>query len=135
MLTILILYGGLVCALQWKAIPKMFCIFVCKQVSGWCGSNSKISLWDQASAMPALIVALQNKTSKHMTQCSHKGRVTLFHESIHNVIVCLGFVNVDVELTTMAEAYLLGQGSISMESLTPSNGSYRDLNLMQDKLG
>jgi hypothetical protein len=28
--------------------PKIFCIFVSKQVSGWCGSNSKISLWDSS---------------------------------------------------------------------------------------
>jgi hypothetical protein len=70
-----------------------------------------------------------------MTRFPHEGRVTPFREFIHYVIACLEVVNVDGVLTTMFEAYLLGQGSISMESLTSSNVSYRGLALMQDKLG
>ncbi len=135
MLATLILYGGLVCLLQWKAIPKCFAFLYPKQVSGWCGSNSKISLWDSSISNTCPNCGLAKETSKHMPQCSHEGRVTLFRKSVHDMIVCLGFANVDMELTTMFEAYFLGQGSISMESLTPSNGSYRDLALMQDKLG
>jgi hypothetical protein len=27
--------------------PKTFCTFITKQVSGWCGCNSKLSLWEE----------------------------------------------------------------------------------------
>jgi hypothetical protein len=31
-----------------SSFPKMYKIFVSKQVLGWCGTNSKVSLWDSS---------------------------------------------------------------------------------------
>jgi hypothetical protein len=47
--------------------PKMFRIFVAKQVSGWCGSNNKRSLWDSNIANICPNCGMTNETSKHMT--------------------------------------------------------------------
>jgi hypothetical protein len=47
--------------------PKMFRIFVAKQVSGWCGSNSKRSLWDTSINNICPNCGMQNEYSKHMT--------------------------------------------------------------------
>jgi hypothetical protein len=58
--------------------PKMFYIFVTKQVSGWCGSNNKQSLWDTSISNVCPNCGLSRDTSKHLTRCSDEGHVTLF---------------------------------------------------------
>ncbi len=52
-----------------------------------------------------------NKTSKHMTRCTHKGRVTLLYESVEEDTACLEQANADPDLVTMIKKYLLAQGS------------------------
>jgi hypothetical protein len=47
--------------------PKMFQIFVTKQVLGWCSLNSKRSLWDTFMITICPICSMVCKTSKHMT--------------------------------------------------------------------
>ncbi len=47
--------------------PKMFLIFVAKQVSGWCGSNIKRLLWDTSINNICPNCGMQNESSKHMT--------------------------------------------------------------------
>lgn len=66
--------------------PKMFGVFVAKQVSGWCGSNSKRSLWDSSIANICPNCGKFKETSKHLTgamtqdasSCSVKQRVLSF---------------------------------------------------------
>ena len=96
--------------------PKMFRIFISKQVSGWCGSNSKLLLWDSSVENTCPNCGLINKTSKHMTRCTHEGRETLLRESIQEVTECLEQANTDPDLTTMIERYLSAQGTRTMES-------------------
>ncbi len=48
-----------------------------------------------------------NKTSKHMTRCTHEGQVTLLRESIQEVMECLKQANAEPDLITMIEEYLL----------------------------
>ena len=47
--------------------PKMFRVFISKQVSGWCGSNSKQSLWDTTISNMCPNCGSARKTSKHLT--------------------------------------------------------------------
>ncbi len=83
--------------------PKMFRIFISKQVSGWCGSNSKLLLWDSNVKNTCPNCGLINETSKHTTRCTHEGQVTLLRESIQEVTECLEQANTDPDLTTMIE--------------------------------
>ncbi len=46
---------------------KMFRIFFTKQVLGWCGLNSKCSLWDTSISNICPNCSMVCKTSKHMT--------------------------------------------------------------------
>ncbi len=91
--------------------PQMFRIFISKQVSGWCGSNSKLSLWDSNVDNICPNCGIINETSKHMTRCTHDSRVTLFRESVEEVTECLEEANAEPVLITMIEEYLLAQGS------------------------
>jgi hypothetical protein len=115
--------------------PKMFQIFVTKQVSGWCGLNSKCSLWDTSINYICPNCGMVCKTSKHMTRCQDKGRVTLFRESVQEVITCLKNVNADPSLIDIIESYLLGQGTISMESCIPHCSQFLLMSHSQDRLG
>jgi hypothetical protein len=75
------------------------------------------------------------ETSKHLTCCTHEGRVTLFRESVKEVITCLKNANVDPILTDIIESYLLGQGTVTMESCVPPNSGYILMSQSQDWLG
>jgi hypothetical protein len=77
---------------------------------------------------------LARETSKHLTQCSHAGRVALFSKSVRDVIECLDHVNMDVTLITIIDTYRTGQGSITMESCVPPNSPYMSLARTQDRL-
>jgi hypothetical protein len=114
---------------------KMFRIFVSKQVSGWCGSNSKQSLWDATISNMCPNCGIARKTSKHLTRCTHIRRVQLFRSSIADVISCLEVGNVDVKLITIIEDYLLLQGCDNMVNQTPFGSKYLPLARIQDELG
>ena len=114
---------------------KMFRIFVTKQVSGWCGSNSKQSLWDTTISNMCPNCGLARETSKHLTRCTYIGRVQLFRSSIVDVVKCLEVGNVDVELITIIEDYLLLQGADTMVNLTPVGSKYIPLAMIHDELG
>jgi hypothetical protein len=114
---------------------KMFRIFVSKQVSGWCGSNSKQSLWDDAISNMCPNCGIARETSKHLTRCTHIGRVQLFRSSIADVISCLEVGNVDVKLITIIENYLLLQGGDNMVTQTPFGSKYLPLARIIDELG
>jgi hypothetical protein len=80
-------WAGFHCAMA--SYTQMFHIFITNQASGWCGSNSKLSVWDNDGNNGCPNCGLVNETSKHMTHCRHEGCVTLLHESIIEVTNCL----------------------------------------------
>jgi hypothetical protein len=118
--------------------PKMLRVFVTKtkQVSGWCGSNSKQSLWDTSiSNVLCPNCGLSCDTLKHLTRCSNKGHVTLFRESVKDVKCCLERANVHVLLITIIKDYMIHQSLVTMESCTPPASKYTALTMVQDWLG
>ncbi len=115
--------------------PKMFWIFITKQVYGWCGSNSKHSLWDTSISCICPNCKYIRETSKHLNWCTHEGRVTLFWESTQEVVTCLENANIDPILIDIIEAYLLGQGTVTMESCIPPHSSYLLMSQSQDRFG
>jgi len=58
---------------------KMFGIFITKQVSGWCSSNNKLSIWDDEVDNMCPNCGVDNESLKHVTHYRHKGRVTLLY--------------------------------------------------------
>jgi hypothetical protein len=116
--------------------PKMFRLFITKEVSGWCGLNSEHSLWDTSISSIFPNCSYIRETSKHLTHGTHEGRVTLFRKSTKEVITCLKNANMDPILTDIIESsYLLGQGTVTMESCVPPNSGYILMSQSQDWLG
>ncbi len=121
--------------LAMKSVPKTYRIFVTKQVSGWCGTNSKVSLWDSTITNTCPNCGTVKETSKHVTRCQHVGRVQIFRESMSDVISHLESANLDPDLVSIYESYLMGQGSISMTSCNPRNSQFLSLTEAHDSLG
>ncbi len=53
--------------------PKTFCSFITKQVSGLCGCNSKLSLWEDNIINNCPQCKLEQENSKHLTRCRDPG--------------------------------------------------------------
>ena len=87
--------------------PKTFRTFVTKQVSGWCGCNSKLLLWEEGVENNCPQCGYEHETSKHLTQCTDPCWLTQLHQSIEDVMDVLSDANVDQNLSDILEKYLL----------------------------
>jgi hypothetical protein len=96
--------------------PKMFRVFIMKQVSGWCGSNSRCSLWDTSVSNICPNCGLVRETSKHLTRCKHEGRVILFCELTQEVVTCRKNANVDPNSIDIIETYLCSQVRLQLRA-------------------
>jgi hypothetical protein len=110
---------GYKCAIS--KYPKTFCTFITKQVSGWCGSNSKLSLWEENIINKCLQCRCNHKTSKHLTRCTDPGCVLQLHNLIEAIMDLLNEANVTLELADIREACLLNQGCQTMEGCVKLN--------------
>jgi predicted RNA-binding Zn-ribbon protein involved in translation (DUF1610 family) len=117
------------------AYPKTFRTFVTKQVSGWCGCNSKLSLWEENVSNKCPQCGMDNKNSKHLTRCKDPGRLLQLKQSIEKVMDVLEDANVTSELAQMIEVYLLGQGQHSMEDITHIQSRFLPVAAAIDNLG
>jgi hypothetical protein len=90
--------------------PKTFCSFITKQTPGWCGCNSKLSLWEDNIINKCPQCGLEHKNSKHLTRCRDPGQLLQLHKSIESIMDVLDDANVASELTKMIKTYLLNQG-------------------------
>jgi hypothetical protein len=74
--------------------PKTFQTFVAKEVSGWCGCNSKLSLWERNIVNKCPQCEYKKETSKHLMQCMDPGCLLQLHRSIDLVMEVLNKANV-----------------------------------------
>jgi hypothetical protein len=107
--------------------PKTFRTFVTKQVSGWCGCNSKLLLWEEGVNSKCPQCGCKHENSKHLTQCTDPGRLMQLRQSIEGVMDILSDANVNQNLSNMIEAYLLAQGHRTMKDFTPLHSPYNHI--------
>ncbi len=115
--------------------PKTFCTFITKQVSGWCGCNSKLSLWEETVINKCPQCRCKNETWKHLTRFTHLGCLLQLHDSIETIMDVMNNTNVTSELADMIETYLLNQGRGTMAECTKPTSTYLLLAISIDKLG
>jgi hypothetical protein len=99
--------------------PKTFRTFITKQVYGWCGCNSKLSLWEDDIVNKCPQCGCKHKNSKHLTRCRDPGQVLQLQNSIETIMTVLDKANVASKLIDMIKKYLLNQGRRSMVDCTP----------------
>ena len=115
--------------------PKTFRTFVTKQVSVWCGCNSKFSLWEKGVNSKCPQCGCKHENSKHLTRCTDPGWLMQLHQSIEGVMNILSDANVDQNLSDVIEAYLLAQGHRTMKDCTPSLSPYNHVASAVNNLG
>jgi hypothetical protein len=96
--------------------PKMSRTFITKEVSGWCGCNSKLLLWEENIINPQC--GYKNENSKHLTCCRDPGRSIQLHNSMETIMDVPDDANVVSKLATKIKAYLLEQGRRPMVDCT-----------------
>jgi hypothetical protein len=115
--------------------PKPFRTFVTKQVSGWCGCNSKLSLWEKGVDSKCPQCGCEKENSKHLTRCSDPGRLTQLRQSIEGVMDILNDANADQHLSDGIESYLLAQGRCMMKDCIHPLSVYNNVATAIDNLG
>jgi hypothetical protein len=115
--------------------PKTFRTFITKQVTRWCGCNSKPSLWEEILINKCLQCRCDYETSKHLSRCTDPGCVLQLHNSIKAIMDILNKANVTLELADIIETYLLHQGCHTMEDCIKSNSKYIHLSTDINNLG
>jgi hypothetical protein len=115
--------------------PKPFRTFITKQVSGWCGYNSKLSLWEDNIVNKCPQCGLKHKNSKHLTRCRDPGRVLQLKNSIETIMDVMDKANVASELIDMIETYLLNQGRQTMVDCTLPSLRFLPISIDIDNLG
>jgi hypothetical protein len=78
--------------------PKTFRTFITKKVSGWCGCNSKLSLWVENIINKCPQCGCNHETSKHLTRCTDPGWVLQLHNSIEAIMGILNKANTTLDL-------------------------------------
>jgi hypothetical protein len=98
--------------------PTPFRTYLTKQVSEWCGCNSKLSLWKKTAINRYPQCRCKDETSKHLTRCTDSGCLLQLHNSIETIMDILDDANVTPELADMIETFLLNQGRQTMAECT-----------------
>ena len=115
--------------------PKPFRTFMTKQVSGWCGCNSKLSLWEDTVNNTCPQCGHEKETSKHLTRCTDPGRLLQLQSSIETIMDILDSANVNHVLADMIETYLRNQGRRTMADCTHRASEFWHLAVNIDNLG
>ncbi len=115
--------------------PKTSHTFITKQVSGWCGCNSKLSLWEETVINRCPQCGCKNETSKHLTRCTDPGCLLQLHDSIEAIMDIMNNANITSELADMIETYLLNQGWQTIAECTKPTSTYLYLAISINKLG
>ena len=114
--------------------PKPFRTFITKQVSGWCGCNSKLSLWEEKVINTCPQCGCEKETSKHLTRCTDPGCLVQLQSSVETIMDILDSAHVDPALADMIETYLLNQGCRTMADCTQRSSKFWHLAISIDNL-
>ncbi len=86
---------------EWEmwAFPKLFCNFVTKQVSKFCGTNRQLACINDIIKNICPSCGNNDKSRKHITHCTDKGQVAMLADSVGDLLWWME--------TTPVDAYLI----------------------------
>ena len=94
--------------------PKMFCVFVTKQTSKFCGTNRQLSRIDSSIANICPSCGQLDESTKHITRCRDEGCTAMWTTCVTSLVNWMASTTGDLTLCNMVEAYLSGRGDIPM---------------------
>jgi len=129
----LIVWDGVESAM--KGFPEMFRIWVTKQVSHFCGTNRQLSRihTDVKNVCPSC--GRRDESTRHITRCRDAGRTAMFSQSVTEIVSWLESKRTDPTLVSLFQQYLLGRGTVRMQSLVGRDSRFHQAARFHDQLG
>ena len=118
-----------------KGASEMWSVWVTKQVSGFCGVNHVLRHFQPGVVDVCPNCGVSPEPSSHIYSCRDEGRSDLFQQSVDKISSWMAAQRTDPELMNILSVYLRSRGERSMLSCCSSTSRYRQLAIIQDRLG
>ena len=117
--------------------PKMFSIFVTKQTSKFCGTNSELSHFDDLVETFCPSCVKEDELPKHMKRCRDPKWRAIWCTSVQELTSWVGATTSNLILCNITKRYLKGQREVTMMGCFEWNAyeTHRMLACTHDKLG
>jgi hypothetical protein len=102
-------------------VPRMFQVWVCKQVWGIAATNRELARWSDTSPLCPSCRQVP-ETCSHILQCPHEGRVEALHTTISMLDKWLKLNDTDPDLRECIYEFSMGRGRLLMEEICIENG-------------
>ena len=95
--------------------PKMYCVWLTKQVSEFCGNNVQRYYWSKGQFSPKCDFCLtEDEYTMHICRCQEVGRDRMFQVTIRELTTWIQSTLRDNRVAATVEKYILGRGEILM---------------------
>ena len=118
-------------ALTLDSKPKMYQLWLTKQVTGFCGTQSMMAHWDDERDGKCPNCGAP-ETSEHLTLCRSPVRVSLFEDMTHDLASWLSSAFAHDELATWVPEYILARGTRRLSSFGPLSSEMKHVARQQD---
>jgi len=121
-------------------VPRMFQIFICKQVFNIAGTNYWQAMFDKSKKISPLCPCCMQVTenAEHILHCGHAGRVEVLLGTIKLLDKWMKANNTDPKLRECIYQFAMGRGNTSMADICRSydyDERYRKMAQAQDMIG
>jgi hypothetical protein len=120
-----------------STVPRMFQVWVCKQVWSIAGTNYETSRWSAVSPLCPSCMQVP-ETCSHILHCCHAGRVEALQVTIKLLDQWMKRRGTDPDLRDCIYEYAMGQGGVTMGEICEENQYdqwYRVMARAQDSIG
>ncbi len=109
-----------------NGFPKMYQVWLTKQVSEFCGRNVQMYYWSKGTQSPNCEFSLTaEEYTMHICRCRDSGRSLMFQVSVNELTAWLRSTLGEQCIAMTVERYLLSRGEATMEECV--HGNYADL--------
>ncbi len=117
------------------SLPRMLQVWITKHVSGFCGTNTHLSLLHTTHTNRCQCCGSPNETTQHITRCPDPGRVKMFNETVQTLIQWMDSKNSYPPLTQSIQSYLHLRGKKRMTSICADLPTLSTFARDHDRLG
>jgi hypothetical protein len=117
--------------------PKMYCVWLTKHVSDFCGNNVQLYYWSKGTHSPKCkCCGIMDKYTMHICRCLDPGRNEMFRISVGELTSWLIETLGKHSVASTVEMYLLARGEAKMSSCVHgANVGLVTLSVQTDRLG
>jgi hypothetical protein len=117
--------------------PKMYCVWLTKHVSGFCGNIIQLYYWSKGTHSPKCkFCGIEDEHTIHISWCKDPGQDSMFKILVFEVHTWLVATLGKTTIASTVEEYLLGWGQVMMEScIQGTNENMAMISKLRNHLG